>query len=621
MAPQKELTQEEAKSTIEKAVDSTTGAVKDAYSYIADHVEEFYKDGKKLITNDKGEISWEKTKESASEGWSSAVKTIEDAEPALQDAGKKAGNFLSDNKGGLLGMLGAVLLGSFMGMDLLPMLLLVGAAFFGGSALIDKGNGMLGGLFGDKKDAAPAPGKTKEQEGPGASTGINEPAKTLEATVTPREDIIAISDKVAQMQVDQAEFFVGDKGMKPHLEMDKDLDKLVNTLKAAAVGKASKEDVSSAYQDAVKRFSDIKRAPGPEAQDYVTGIEQGLESIRPMIEQMPVKINMSAESPQPPMPPQTRQPTAQANSSVSLNVPAVDDPSGKGVVFAATYYLDKNGNPVASEKEADMVIRGTNLEKSKSFNVDEIGVRNAQTGEMEHFTLPKPTADSLAGKETLPGNSSLGGFALTTDNNRLNFADADNKMVLAQARAATQELSPDARGSYEPFTAPSQLSGGGVDFRKPGTNEAITGINTYYFNPADGFVANPGNATQAVRGYYREATALSASSTTGFTITAVGDARNNFDMTRLADSVEVPVKNHRMNMSDVVDAMEESKNTRERAINNRKEIEGQAADTSITALDPNMKKALAQALDPEHKVEVGGKGPLQAADPSQGKAV
>ncbi len=100
-----------------------------------------------------------------------AWKYVEEKGPAGAEKAKEIGggivddigDFFSNNKGGLLGALGAVLIGSFMGAGPLALLLLAAVAFIGGSFLGDKNTGILSNWLGDKKPEVtpPAVGKIK----------------------------------------------------------------------------------------------------------------------------------------------------------------------------------------------------------------------------------------------------------------------------------------------------------------------------------------------------------------------------------------------------------------------------------------------------------------------------
>lgn len=162
---------EPLKDTVIKTAEDLKGWAGDKWDSIKDS--DFVKEagalidkGKKIVIKD-GKFDTSELQDEAKETLDKIGNGItafyEASKPVAKGAMDTIGEFFSNNKGGLLGILGAVLIGGFMGMGPLAMLLLAAVAFFAGGMLNenDKQNGLLSGIFADKKD--PETEKTKEK--------------------------------------------------------------------------------------------------------------------------------------------------------------------------------------------------------------------------------------------------------------------------------------------------------------------------------------------------------------------------------------------------------------------------------------------------------------------------
>jgi hypothetical protein len=245
---------------------NSLGEKRDAFlksSFVKD-TKQLFSDGGSLVYDDKNkkfDVAGVKDGDKWKKLGEDVTAMYNDAEPTAEAGLKKTGDFLKDNKTGIFGLLGALAIGAFTGMDFLPMLLIAAVGFFAGGALGDGEKGLFGGMF--KKEEKPAAGKgpAVAPEGPAAAQEQNASPQTPEAQKSAAPETQELQQKIAALKFAHNDYLNGGHGMRSHTEMRDFMNNLETSAKNFAEGNGSAEDVKSALDTAIKKAEWLEKGP------------------------------------------------------------------------------------------------------------------------------------------------------------------------------------------------------------------------------------------------------------------------------------------------------------------------------------------------------------------------
>jgi hypothetical protein len=391
MSDEKTLTLEEAKEFLGKAVNTATGAAKDAYQVVSDNVEELYKKGKALVIDEKkGQIDFDAIKGAVSDTLDSAGKTIKETyaavQPQVEGAVDETGNWLGKNWPSLLLGVGALLLGNMMGMGMIGTFLIALVAFAAGDFLGNGNNGMIGSLLGLNKSPQQGDGHETAPAAPGneraAGAAPESPAAAPEtpaagASINASKFKTQSLETVGKIKIDQKDYLAGTSGIKDsHPKLQASLDNLEKSM----LSMGDKGENIGAVQEALKEaLGHANRLSHPNARyrDHAVAIKAQLEGIQKELEgiQPPAQSAAPAAAPTPA--------PAPAAESTPAPTPAADEGQSKvalGDGLQHRILLNKDGKAVERESMAEIIIVGQRDLGNETFRITGAALREPERG-------------------------------------------------------------------------------------------------------------------------------------------------------------------------------------------------------------------------------------------------
>jgi len=260
----------------------------DRWIDVKDSVTKVYEDNKHLVIKD-GKLDFTDMGVAAKQG-------LQKVEPVVEEIAKDTGDFISNNKGGLLGLLGVLLVGGLMSeMGILPMLLLAAVAFFAGNMLGDGEKSLFGGMFKKKDEPAAGAGPTVAPDGPAAAQEQSQNAGTSVVTAAGATTAEQLLQKVEQLGNDHDAVLRGGPGINGHPNMNKAMEELDASMRALAGGVGKASDVQAALDRAIERTGKFLGDQPQQTElstdkagalKHIKELHDSLQELRPLVEKL-----------------------------------------------------------------------------------------------------------------------------------------------------------------------------------------------------------------------------------------------------------------------------------------------------------------------------------------------